>query len=124
LGDGGFVVYWMMMWLGMCALGLALDAMLIALTVRFMAYFMILLIICKYSRLPFVARLLTALFTANVSVVVLPVEIQPTIYRYGYAMPFYNVNQGVRTILFGTKNHRTSSFLYSLSCSVPDVHIF
>ncbi|KAF9039494.1 hypothetical protein BDZ89DRAFT_945258, partial [Hymenopellis radicata] len=25
-------------------------------------------------------------------------------YRYGYAMPFYNVAGAVRTILFGTKN--------------------
>jgi hypothetical protein len=45
----------------------------------------------------------------NVSVCFYPVEILPTIYRYGYAAPFYNVNTGIRTIVFGTKNKREPS---------------
>ena len=41
---------------------------------------------------------------ANVSVCFMPIEVLPSFYRYGYAMPFYNVSLAVRTILFGTKN--------------------
>jgi hypothetical protein len=37
----------------------------------------------------------------------LPIEVLPVIYRYGYAMPFYNVSRGIRSIIFGTKNTRT-----------------
>ncbi len=36
----------------------------------------------------------------------MPIDVLPHIYRYGYAMPFYNVSGAVRTILFGTKNER------------------
>jgi hypothetical protein len=37
-------------------------------------------------------------------VAALPHELQPWIYRYGVAMPFYNVSRVVRTIIFNTKN--------------------
>ncbi len=43
---------------------------------------------------------------ANVAVCFMPIEVLPSIYHYGYAMPFYNVSGAVRTILFGTKNER------------------
>lgn len=42
--------------------------------------------------------------TANVSVCAFPIEVLPHFYRYGYAMPFYNVSRAMRTIVFGTKN--------------------
>lgn len=42
------------------------------------------------------------------SVVFFPVEILPTIFRYGYAMPFYNVSRAVRTILFRTRDQGLS----------------
>jgi len=44
--------------------------------------------------------------TGNVSVCVLPIQALPGLYRYGYAMPFYNVSLAVRAIVFGTKNQR------------------
>ena len=34
----------------------------------------------------------------------LPHELQVGIFRYGVAMPFYNVSRVVRTIIFDTKN--------------------
>lgn len=40
----------------------------------------------------------------NVSVSVFPPALLPGVYRYGYATPFYNVQQTVRTIIFGTRN--------------------
>lgn len=48
------------------------------------------------------------LFNMNViliiSTVALPHELQPWIYRYGVALPFWNLNRTVRTIIFDTKN--------------------
>jgi len=85
-GNAGFFIYWMLCFVGMAALGLTLDAMLALVTIRFVGYFMVFFII------------------VNVSVCSLPIEILPTIYRYGRAMPFYNVNVAVRAILFGTAN--------------------
>ncbi|GLB45512.1 putative protein of unknown function (DUF3533) [Lyophyllum shimeji] len=85
-GHGGFVVFWMLNWAGMLAVGLALESLLTLLTVRFMPFFMIIWII------------------ANVSVCIFPIEVLPIVFRYGYAMPFYNVSHAVRCIVFGTKN--------------------
>ncbi|KAL1747066.1 hypothetical protein HDZ31DRAFT_32713 [Schizophyllum fasciatum] len=85
-GDSGFVLFWMINFIGMLCLGLSLEAMITLLTIRFMPFFMILWII------------------SNVSVCFMPIEVMPKFYHYGYAMPFYNVSHTVRSILFGTKN--------------------
>ncbi|KII92913.1 hypothetical protein PLICRDRAFT_103321 [Plicaturopsis crispa FD-325 SS-3] len=86
LGRAGFFVYWMLSWLAMTALGMAVEAMVTILTVRFIAFFLIIWII------------------SNVSVSFYPIEVLPKIFRYGYAAPFYNVSRAVRSILFQTKN--------------------
>jgi hypothetical protein len=70
----------------MASVGLACEFMITVLGPKFIAFFLIPLII------------------ANVSVVSLPHELQPWIYRYGVAMPFYNCSKAVRTIIFNTKN--------------------
>ncbi|KAN0091251.1 Protein of unknown function (DUF3533) domain containing protein [Tylopilus felleus] len=85
-GNAGFVIYWMMSWMAMAALGLALEAMFTLLTVKFVPLFLVLWII------------------ANVSVSYYPIEMLPVIFQYGYAMPFYNVAETVRTVVFNTKN--------------------
>ncbi|KAF9030543.1 hypothetical protein BDZ89DRAFT_1091563 [Hymenopellis radicata] len=85
-GHSGFLVFWMINFVGMLSVGLALEAMITLLTIRFVPFFMILWII------------------ANVSVCFMPIDVLPHIYRYGYAMPFYNVSLAVRTVLFSTKN--------------------
>ncbi|CEL62334.1 Nitrosoguanidine resistance protein SNG1 OS=Saccharomyces cerevisiae (strain ATCC 204508 / S288c) GN=SNG1 PE=1 SV=1 [Rhizoctonia solani AG-1 IB] len=84
---GGFFLYFLYTFMGMTALGLATEAMVTILTPRFMAFFLIPLII------------------SNVSVAVLPFELQPWFYKYGYGFPIFNNTQSVRTILFDTKNH-------------------
>ncbi|KAF9045977.1 hypothetical protein BDZ89DRAFT_1184961 [Hymenopellis radicata] len=91
-GQSGFLVFWMLNFLGMLSVGLALEAMLTLLTIRFVPFFMILWII------------------SNVSVCFMPIEVLPSIFRYGYVMPFYNVSGAVRTILFGTKNQLSLHF--------------
>ncbi|EJD03138.1 uncharacterized protein FOMMEDRAFT_20295 [Fomitiporia mediterranea MF3/22] len=85
-GHSGFVIYWMMNWMGMCALGLAMESMITILTPSFTPFFLMLWII------------------SNVSVASVPIEVLPGVFRYGYAAPFYNVSKAVRTILFNTKN--------------------
>ncbi|TFK64264.1 hypothetical protein BDN72DRAFT_872108 [Pluteus cervinus] len=85
-GDAGFVIFWMLNWIGMLSLGLALESMMTILTVRFIPFFMLLWII------------------SNVSVCFLPIDILPGIFKYGYAFPFYNVSRAVRAIVFGTRN--------------------
>jgi hypothetical protein len=83
---GGFFLWAFTVWLGMCALGLSLEFAITIIGPKFMGFFLVALII------------------ANVSVASQPHELQPWIYRYGVAMPFHNVGQAVRTIIFDTKN--------------------
>ncbi|KAK0450591.1 uncharacterized protein EV420DRAFT_1766667 [Desarmillaria tabescens] len=92
LGPAGFLVFWMANFAGMLAVGLALEAMMTLMTLRFVAFFMILWII------------------VNVSVCFMPIDVLPHIFRYGYAFPFYNLSGAVRTIVFGTKNQLGMQF--------------
>ncbi|PBK60880.1 hypothetical protein ARMSODRAFT_897433 [Armillaria solidipes] len=92
LGPAGFLVFWMANFVGMLAVGLALEAMMTLMTLRFVAFFMIFWII------------------VNVSVCFMPIDVLPHIYRYGYAFPFYNLSCAVRTIVFGTKNQLGMQF--------------
>ncbi|KAG1829083.1 hypothetical protein EV424DRAFT_459316 [Suillus variegatus] len=85
-GHAGFVIYWMMSWCSMSALGLALESMITLLTIKFIPIFLILWII------------------SNVSVAFYPIEVLPAVFRYGFAMPFYNVSSTARAIIFDTKN--------------------
>jgi hypothetical protein len=41
---GGFVLFFVYIWLGMCALGLALEAMITILTPRFVPFFLVLMV--------------------------------------------------------------------------------
>ena len=54
---------------------------------------------------------------SNVSVSELPIEVLPRIFKYGYASPFYNVCQTVRSLLFNTRN-QSKLFSDSLSFAV------
>ncbi|KAF8179912.1 hypothetical protein BJ912DRAFT_1062709 [Pholiota molesta] len=85
-GHSGFLVFWMLNYAGMLALGLALESLITLLTPRFIPLFMLTWIII------------------NVSVCVFPIDVLPIFYRYGYAMPFYNLTRAMRTIIFGTRN--------------------
>ncbi|KAF8274530.1 hypothetical protein EI94DRAFT_1768739 [Lactarius quietus] len=91
-GGWGFVIYWMMSWLAMSAVGGAVESLITILTPRFVPLFLLLWII------------------SNVSVCVFPSQLLPSIYRYGYAMPFYNVQQTVRAIIFGTRDQIALNF--------------
>jgi hypothetical protein len=97
-GKAGFVLVWMINFLGMLSMGLALESMLTILTVRFVGFFLI----------PWVVT--------NISSVVLPIDTQQSaLYKFGHGMPFYNVSRAVRAIIFGTKNDRKLS-VFSTCC--------
>jgi hypothetical protein len=88
----------------MIAVGLALEFCIVLMTPRFVAFALLPIIIvqvcsqraCLTEDLPFRC--------SQVSVVSLPHELQPRLYRYGVATPFYRVSNAVRTIIFNTKN--------------------
>ncbi|KIY45431.1 hypothetical protein FISHEDRAFT_66994 [Fistulina hepatica ATCC 64428] len=86
-GHAGFIVFWMLNYVAMLALGIALESMITVLTVRFIPFFL-----------------------TNVSIAFMPMEVLPHLYRYGYAWPFYNVSHGVRTVLFSTRNELGQNF--------------
>ena len=46
----------------------------------------------------------------NISVTVLPTELEIWFYKYGLGFPVYNMSQAVRTIIFNTKNHLGRNF--------------
>ncbi|KAL5480246.1 hypothetical protein ACEPAI_1516 [Sanghuangporus weigelae] len=83
----GFMAFFGFVYLGMTAVGLALEAMVTLLGPRFVPFFLVLLII------------------VNVSTAVLPPELQPTLYSYGAGSQFWNIQQATRTILFDTYSH-------------------
>ncbi|KAF6761280.1 hypothetical protein DFP72DRAFT_1090248 [Ephemerocybe angulata] len=105
-GRPGFLVFWMVNYVGMVAVyvlrrqvpisyplthanlsaALALESMITLLTPKGMPFFMLLWII------------------SNLAVSVFPIEVLPIVYRYGYAVPFYNLSRAIRTIVFGTRN--------------------
>ncbi|KAJ7291793.1 hypothetical protein C8J57DRAFT_1458501 [Mycena rebaudengoi] len=91
-GSAGFVIFWVLNWLGMLATGLAIESMLTLLTIRFVPFFLLLWIV------------------SNISVSIFPIQVLPHIYRYGYAFPFYNISRAVRTIVFSTKNDVGTNF--------------
>ncbi|KAG8987044.1 hypothetical protein FRB90_003625 [Tulasnella sp. 427] len=83
---GGFFLFWVFVYMGMAGLGLATEAMITLLTPRFVAYFLIALIIF------------------NVSVASVPIALQPGFYKWGYGFPVFNLAEAIRTIIFNTKN--------------------
>ncbi|CAD6581289.1 MAG: hypothetical protein TREMPRED_002975 [Tremellales sp. Tagirdzhanova-0007] len=83
---GGFFLWAFTLFLGMSSQGLATEFAITLIGPKFVSFFLIMLII------------------ANVSVVALPSDLQPWIFRYGVAMPFSQLSKAVRTIIFNTKN--------------------
>jgi hypothetical protein len=109
----------MMSWLAMCALGGAVESMITILTPSFISFFLLLWIIgassCPYFSWNYHHPKLLIhthwISVANVSVCVYPLVLLPGVYRYGYAMPFYNVQQTIRSLVFGTRNQSACAFL-------------
>ena len=86
--------------MGMCALGLALEAMITLLTLRFVPFFLVLLVCASFficGRLVFKLALGTDTFRipqiiVNVSTAAIPLELQPPFYQYGVGFQFYHMS--------------------------------
>ncbi|KAH8927576.1 hypothetical protein BT69DRAFT_1213796 [Atractiella rhizophila] len=96
-GGAGFFLYWLGLFLGMSSVGLALQALVTLLTVRFISILFVLILL------------------TNVSVSLLPFDLLPSVYEYGKAWPAYNLSRLVRSILFGTKNDLSLNYGILLS---------
>ncbi|GAM34227.1 hypothetical protein TCE0_015f01671 [Talaromyces pinophilus] len=83
-GKSSFVVYWMLNWVGMTALGLPSENMAMIIGA------------------PWSALWLTFWVISNVSTGFYPLDLAPGFYKWGYIWPLHRVVEGSRTILFGT----------------------
>jgi len=82
-GHATFLVYWMLNFFGMIALGLACENMAMVVGMPWMGLFLIFWVI------------------SNVSTAFYDIEIAPTFYRWGYAWPLHSIVEASRSILFG-----------------------
>lgn len=85
----GFLIYWMINFMGMWALGGASENMVGPV----MAY-----------HPPSLGFWLVFWVILNSSTGMYPLELSPGVFHIGRALPVYNVQMAIRTVLFGTKN--------------------
>ncbi|KAL4918716.1 hypothetical protein BDW62DRAFT_217502 [Aspergillus aurantiobrunneus] len=83
-GKGSFVVFWMLNWVGMAALGFPCENMAMILGFPYSALFLIFWVI------------------TNVSSGFYALDIAPRFFKWGYAWPLHRIVNALRTILFGT----------------------
>ncbi|KAK9376494.1 uncharacterized protein V1513DRAFT_249331 [Lipomyces chichibuensis] len=88
-GRAGFVIYWMINWLGMAAVGGACENIA-------------LIAVATYP--PLIGFWLIFMVISNVSVAFFAIPLEAGIYRYGYAFPIKNICDAVKTVLFNTKD--------------------
>lgn len=88
-GKGGFVVFWMMNWIIMTALGGATENFCI---------------IAFSSFPPILGFGLITWVLLNSSTAFAPFELMPHVFKFGYMMPIFQAVHYNRTILFGTKS--------------------
>ncbi|KAE8423609.1 hypothetical protein BDV36DRAFT_242938 [Aspergillus pseudocaelatus] len=83
-GHGSFVVFWMLNWVGMSALGFPLENMAMVLGFPWSSLFLIFWVI------------------SNVATGFYALDLAPGFFRWGYAWPLHRIVEALRTILFGT----------------------
>ncbi|CAG7974123.1 unnamed protein product [Penicillium salamii] len=83
-GRGSFVVFWMLNWVGMAALGFPCENMAMVLGFPWSSFFLIFWVI------------------TNVATAFYSIDLAPAFYKWGYAWPLHRIVEALRTILFGT----------------------
>ncbi|KAB8237186.1 SNG1 family protein [Aspergillus alliaceus] len=82
-GHGSFMVFWMLNWVGMSALGFPLENMAMVLGFPWSSLFLIFWVI------------------SNVATGFYALDLAPGFFRWGYAWPLHRIVEALRTILFG-----------------------
>ncbi|BGP15152.1 hypothetical protein JCM10213_000723 [Rhodosporidiobolus nylandii] len=90
--QGGFMIYWMLNWLTLASLGLAMESMLTLLTLKFLPLFLITWILL------------------NITSSFFPATLAEHFYKYGYAMPFYHATTATKHILWGARDRLALNF--------------
>ncbi|KAJ5192504.1 hypothetical protein N7449_008646 [Penicillium cf. viridicatum] len=83
-GHGSFVVFWMLNWVGMAALGFPCENMAMILGAPYSSIFLIFWVI------------------SNVATGFYALDLAPAFFRWGYVWPLHRIVEALRTILFGT----------------------
>ncbi|KAJ5130074.1 uncharacterized protein N7515_006113 [Penicillium bovifimosum] len=83
-GHGSFVVFWMLNWVGMAALGFPCENMAMVLGFPWSSFFLIFWVI------------------TNVATAFYAIDLAPGFYAWGYAWPLHRIVEALRTILFDT----------------------
>lgn len=112
-GKGSFVVYWMLNWVGMIALGLASENVTMVLGQPYTALWLIFWVI------------------TNVSTSFYAIPLEAAFFKWGYAWPLHNIVEASRTILFDTHSRIGLNFgvlfawaAINISCFFPAAVFF
>jgi hypothetical protein len=81
-GHASFFIYWMINFMGMCALGLACENVAMFIGQPYTAFWLIFWVI------------------SNVATSFYPIEVAPAFYTYGYAFPLHSIVEATKIILF------------------------
>lgn len=90
--QAGFVVFWMLNFFTLMALGGMMEAMLTLVTIKFFPIF------------------LACWILTNITASFFPATLMPHWYRYAYAMPFYHSTIGCKHIFWGARNRLGLNF--------------
>ncbi|SPC68172.1 related to SNG1  len=78
----GFMTWWAVTFVGMCVLGFVTECAMSLVGQKFVGFALVFWIIL------------------NVSTVSFPIELSPSLYKYGYMMPFYSIRQVYNKVIF------------------------
>ncbi|KAI5970129.1 hypothetical protein CANMA_000740 [Candida margitis] len=91
-GHAGFVVLWMFMYLFLSAVGVVNE--------------IVMSIIMAFNQQLLIAPWMIFNIVSNISATFAPFVLMPGFYKYGYAMPMYNIYEALKVVFFNTwKGH-------------------
>lgn len=105
-GRATFVVYWMLNWVGMCALGLASEN------------------VSMIVGQPWTALWLIFWVITNVSTSFYQIPLTPGFFHWGYAWPLHNIVSASRTILFATHSRIGLNFGVLFAWTAINIVVF
>jgi len=132
-GHASFVVYWMLNFIGMGALGLACENVAMIVGQPWAALWLIFWVISNGTGFPFTVsphspscRTRSKLMSNPkiVSTSFYNIDLAPRFYHWGYAWPLHNIVEAARTILFDTHSRVPQNFGILLGWIVVNVMFF